>query len=102
MKASTAAYYDSVVVSYSYKLGSNCCHFLPPGVNFTNILQAAFSYESFLPHFYELTILFVISWQKDFGTKAAHKMLAKLPPGGSMGPTDVLQVLFSEKLHYWL
>jgi hypothetical protein len=27
-----------------------------PGVNFTNILQAAFSYESFLCSFYVLTI----------------------------------------------
>ncbi len=26
---------------------------------------------------------FVIFWQKDFGTKAAHKMLMKLTPGGS-------------------
>ncbi len=24
---------------------------------------------------------FVIFWQKDFGAKAAHKMLVKLPPG---------------------
>jgi hypothetical protein len=28
----------------------------PPGVNFTHILQAAFSYESFLRSFYVLTI----------------------------------------------
>jgi hypothetical protein len=27
---------------------------------------------------------FVIFWQKDFGAKAAHKMLVKLTPGGSM------------------
>jgi hypothetical protein len=25
---------------------------------------------------------FVIFWQKDFGTKAAHKMMVKLTPGG--------------------
>ncbi len=25
---------------------------------------------------------FVIFWQKDFGTKAAHKMLLKFRPGG--------------------
>jgi hypothetical protein len=25
---------------------------------------------------------FVIFWQKDFGAKAAHKMLVKLTPGG--------------------
>ena len=40
---------------------------------------------------------FVIFWQKDFGAKAAHKMLMKLTPGGSMGPTYVLHLLFSEK-----
>jgi hypothetical protein len=27
----------------------------------------------------------VIFWQKDFGAKAAHKMLVKLTPGGSIG-----------------
>jgi hypothetical protein len=26
---------------------------------------------------------FVIFWQNDFGTKAAHKMLVKLTPGAS-------------------
>jgi hypothetical protein len=38
----------------------------------------------------------VIFWQKDFGAKAAHKMLVKLTPGGSIGPRYVLQLLFSE------
>jgi hypothetical protein len=28
-----------------------------------------------------LQLGFVIFWQKDFGTKAAHKMLVKLTPG---------------------
>jgi len=28
---------------------------------------------------------FVIFWQKDFGAKAAHKMLVKLAPGGIIG-----------------
>jgi hypothetical protein len=28
---------------------------------------------------------FVIFWRKDFGAKAAHKMLVKLTPGGSIG-----------------
>jgi hypothetical protein len=37
---------------------------------------------------------FVIFWQKDFGTKAAHKMLVKLTPGGSMDSGSVLQLLF--------
>jgi hypothetical protein len=40
---------------------------------------------------------FVIFWQKDFGAKAAHKMLVKLSPGGSMGPEYILQLLLSEK-----
>jgi hypothetical protein len=50
-------------------------------VNFTNILQAAFSYQSSLRTFYVLAIWVCIFWQKDFGTKAAHKMLVKLIPG---------------------
>jgi len=51
-------------------------------VNFTNILQAAFYYQSSLHTFYVLTQFgFVIFWQKDFGTKAAHKMLVKLTLG---------------------
>ncbi len=40
---------------------------------------------------------FVIFWRKDFGTKAAHKMLVKLTPGGSMGTGYGLKLLFSEK-----
>jgi hypothetical protein len=39
---------------------------------------------------------FVIFWQKEFGTKAAHKMLVKLTPGGIMAPRFVLQFLFSK------
>jgi hypothetical protein len=45
-------------------------------VNFTNILQAAFSYQSSLQTFYVLTI-----WVCNFLAKAAHKMLVKLTPG---------------------
>jgi len=33
---------------------------------------------------------FVLFWQKDFGTKAAHKMLVKLTPDGSTSPKDKL------------
>ncbi len=40
---------------------------------------------------------FEIFGRKDFGTKAAHKMLVKLTPGGSMGPMHILLFLFSEK-----
>jgi hypothetical protein len=50
-------------------------------VNFTNILHAAFSYQSSLRTFYVLTIWVCIFWRKDFGAKAAHKMLVKLTPG---------------------
>jgi hypothetical protein len=53
---------------------------LPPGGNFTNILRAAFSYESFLLSFLCLQFGFVIFWRKDFGAKAGHKMLVKLTP----------------------
>jgi hypothetical protein len=50
-------------------------------VNFTNILQAAFSYQILCAPFMCLQFGFVIFWQKDFGAKAAHKMLVKLTPG---------------------
>jgi len=30
-----------------------------------------------------LKLGFVIFWQEDFGAKAAHKMLVKLPPGST-------------------
>ncbi len=51
------------------------------GVKFTNILRAAFSNKSFCAAFMFLQFRFVIFWQKDFGAKAAHKMLVKLTPG---------------------
>jgi hypothetical protein len=46
----------------------------------TNILRVAFSCESFLRSFDVLTIWLCNFWQKDFGAKAAHKMLVKLTP----------------------
>jgi hypothetical protein len=49
-------------------------------VNFANILQAAFSYQSSLRTFYVHTIWVCNFWQKYFGAKAAHKMLVKLTP----------------------
>jgi hypothetical protein len=49
-------------------------------VNFTNISQAAFLYENFCAAFMCLQFGFVSFWQKDFGAKAAHKMLVKLTP----------------------
>jgi hypothetical protein len=53
------------------------CHLIHPGVNFTNILLAAFRTKVFCAAFMCLQFGFVIFWQKDFGTKAAHKMLVK-------------------------
>jgi hypothetical protein len=56
-------------------------------VNLTNILKAAFSYQSTLRTFYVLTIWVCKFWQKDFGAKAAHKMLVKLTRGTTAVPT---------------
>ena len=53
---------------------------LPPGVNFTNILRAAFSYESLLSSFSVDTLRFDFFWRKEIGAKAARKMLVKLTP----------------------
>ena len=50
------------------------------GLYFTNILQAAFSYESVFAAFLYLQFGFVIFWQKNIGAKAACKMLMKLAP----------------------
>jgi hypothetical protein len=36
---------------------------------------------------------FVIFWRKDFGAKAAHKMLVKMTPGGSVDQGYFLQLL---------
>jgi len=55
---------------------------LPTGVNFTNILQTAPTYEFFSEGFYDLEFGFVISWQKNIGEKATSKILVKL----SIGP----------------
>jgi hypothetical protein len=46
------------------------------------VFCAAFSYESFLCSFYMLTIWVCNFLRKDFGAKAAHKMLVKWTPGG--------------------
>jgi hypothetical protein len=48
-----------------YNIGEIDCH--------TKVLCIAFKCLQFG---------FVIFWQKDFGAKAAHKMLVKLTPGG--------------------
>ncbi len=44
-----------------------------PGVNFTNILWAAFAQL-----FSTYSLAFLIFWRNDIGAKAAHKMLVKL------------------------
>jgi hypothetical protein len=48
---------------------------------FHNILQAAFHTKVLSAPFMCLQFGFVIFWWKDFGSKAAHKMLVKLTPG---------------------
>jgi hypothetical protein len=65
-------------------------------VNFTNILQAAFYYQSSLAPFMCLQIGFVIFWQKDFGAKAAHKMLVKLTPDRLQPSLKILQCNFDK------
>jgi len=59
--------------------------------------EQLFHTKVFCAAFMCLQFGFVIFWQKDFGTKAAHKMLVILIPGGSIVPRYVLQLLFSEK-----
>ena len=56
-------------------------HFWQLGASFTNILRAAFSYESVLSSFSVLTFRFVIFWRKEIGANAARKMLVKLTHG---------------------
>jgi nucleoside recognition membrane protein YjiH len=58
--------------------------FATAGVNFTNILRAAFRVKAFCAAFMCLQFGFVMFWQKDLGTKAAHKMLVKLTPGNAL------------------
>ncbi len=52
-----------------------------PGVNFTNILRAAFHKKVFCATFMCLQFGFVIFGQEDFDAKATHKTLVKLTPG---------------------
>ena len=50
-----------------------------PGVNFNNILRAAFQLKVFISAaFLYLQFVFVIFWQKDIGKRAARKILLKL------------------------
>ncbi len=52
-----------------------------PAVNFTNILRAAFLYESFTRSFLDLDLRFFLFWRKNMDAKAARNMLVKLTPG---------------------
>jgi hypothetical protein len=52
-----------------------------------------FHTKVFCTAFLSLQFGFVIFWQKDFGTKAAHKMLVKLTPGVNF--TNIKQAAFS-------
>jgi hypothetical protein len=47
-----------------------------------------------------LQLGFVIFWRKDFGAKAAHKMLVKLTPGGRMDLGYFFQFSFCEELQH--
>ncbi len=59
--------------------------------------EQLFQRKVFCAAFMRLQFGFVIFWRKDFGTKAGHKMLVKLTPGGSMDSGYVLQLLFHDK-----
>jgi len=58
-----------------------------PGVNFTNILRAAFSFEIISPSLSLITVCICNFWQKITGAKAALKMLVKLTTGQSLVAT---------------
>ncbi len=62
-----------------------CTKVTPPGVNFTNLFRAAFSYKSYtgvnftnVLRFFILTFRFVHFLRKEIGVKVARKMLVKL------------------------
>jgi hypothetical protein len=55
--------------------------YLNPGVNFTNILCAAFAYVRCASSFFVPTFRFVLYWCKPTGAKAARGTLMKLSPG---------------------
>ncbi len=56
---------------------------LTPGVNFTNVLRAAFTYVSCAHSFFCIHFRFVLYWRKPTGTKAARRTLVNLTPGGA-------------------
>ncbi len=64
------------VIFWQEDFGAKAAHkmlvTLTPGVNVTNILWAAFSYESFCAAFMCLQFGFAIFWWKELGSKASH------------------------------
>jgi hypothetical protein len=68
--------------------------------NFTNILQALFSNQILCTPFMCLQLGFVIFWRKDFGAKAAHKMLVKLTPGGRIWQVNAPHCATLSKFKY--
>jgi hypothetical protein len=71
-----------------------------PGVNFTNVLRAAFTYVSCARSFLCLRFRFLLYWRKTVGTKAVHIMLMKLTPGVNFTNIlrDYLPNLFEPKM----
>jgi hypothetical protein len=51
-----------------------------PGVNFTNVLNAAFMHVSCAPSFLCLHFMFVLYRRKTVGAKVACRMLVKFTP----------------------
>jgi hypothetical protein len=56
--------------------------------------EQLFCTKVFFTAFMCLQFGFVIFWQKDFGTKAAHKMLVKLTPGSRNWAVDLPSLYF--------
>jgi hypothetical protein len=62
------------------KFGAQVLPMKKLGVNFTNILRAAFFCESFVQSFFVLTFLGLNFFMQEYKRKCAHKMLVKLTP----------------------
>jgi hypothetical protein len=80
----------TVILSQNYrssKFWSSWC-------NFTNIIRAAFSYESFARSFFVLRFKVCTFLRKNIGAKAACNMLVKLAPCGLEIP--ILEILSFE------
>jgi hypothetical protein len=84
---STKSVYSMIMVhshdgSFMHKSsGKNCRVVRVARCQFHQYFTSSFFIQLFLRTFYVLTIWVCIFWQKDFGAKAAHKMMVKLTPG---------------------